>query len=582
MRNGPLAARRGPGMNPATPGRIPGKETEEDAEVGAPAPVWSLTFRGSAVSERCQRRCLSGALGPAAAFAVALRAALVAGMIPMAACTVGPDFTEPELTVNPAWLAADADLRSVGGPGNRDWWRALESPTLDAMVDLAYANNPSLQIAAVRVLQAEAQLGIAQGKLYPQQQAISGSVNYQRTDDGLVNSKSSFVSSRIGVGASWEIDFWGKYRRGIESDEAAVQFSVDAYHDALVTLTADVASAFVAIRTLDEQRRIYDLNARTQREALRIARVRYENGETSILDVSQATTRLAETEARIPGIEQQWRQAANTLSLLVGEAPGYADPLLTGSKDVPKPPAEIDVGIPVDLLRRRPDVREALHQAASQSALIGVAESLIYPSFSLSGFFGFGESNFDSSSLPKTFTWQSRFISGGGSFVFPIFNYGRLVNQVRVQDAVFQQAVLNYQNTVLAAQQDVENALASYVYGKQEVDALEIAVVSARRTTKVALDQYLDGQVDFTPVLFALDAQLKVEDALVQSRGSTMLGLISVYRALGGGWDPDAKVVIDPGIANEMRERTNWGSLIPPAKPDGAKDTQQEVLPDAS
>lgn len=494
---------------------------------------------------------------------------LVLVLLPLTACTVGPDFVKPSVSVNPSWSEHVAGVRAKKGVVDREWWLSLDSPTLSTLVKSAYRNNPTLQAAGVRVLQAQAQLNIAIGAQYPQQQALTGSVAYQSKDPGILDSESDLLSRQIGLGATWELDFWGKYRRNIQANQGALLGNLAAYDDALVTLVASVANAFVAIRTLSAQEAVYASNAAAQREGLRIARVRFENGETSALDVSQAKTRLEETNAQIPGLKQQWRQTANTLSLLLGEPPGVTDRLLTDSADIPKAPSDVDVGIPRDLLRQRPDVREALQAAAAQSALIGVAESALYPSFSLSGFFGFGSTEVGSSSRSNLFTWDGRILQAGGSFVFPIFNYGRLTNQVRVQDAAFQEAVLSYQNTVLAAQEDVENALAAFVYGKRTAAALERAAASARRTTSLALVQYKDGETGFTTLLKAYDSQLQIENALAQSRGQVLLGLVSVYRALGGGWQiREGRSLVSESVANDMRRRTDWGDML---TKDGAK-----------
>lgn len=484
-------------------------------------------------------------------------------VLPLAACTVGPDFVKPDAAVNPSWREQGGGVRAEKSAADRDWWRSLDSPTLTALVESAYRNNPNLQVAGVRVLQTQAQLNIAIGAQYPQQQALSGSVAYQSKDPGLLSSESDIVTRQIGLGATWELDFWGKYRRNIQANQGVLLANLAAYDDALVTLVASVANAFVALRTLTAQEAVYASNAAAQAEGLRVAQVRFKNGETSALDVSQATTRLEETNAQIPGLEQQWRQTANTLSLLLGEPPGAADSLLKDSADLPKVPPDVAVGIPQDLLRQRPDVREALQAAAAQSALIGVAESALYPSFSLSGFFGFGATEVGTSSRSDLFSWDGHILQAGGSFVFPIFNYGRLTNQVRVQDAAFQEAVLNYQNTVLAAQEDVENALAAFVYGKRTAAALERAATSARRTTELALVQYKEGQVGFTTLLKAYDSQLQVEDALAQSRGQVILGLVSVFRALGGGWQiREGRSLVSESVAIDMRRRTNWGDML--------------------
>jgi NodT family efflux transporter outer membrane factor (OMF) lipoprotein len=482
--------------------------------------------------------------------------------LPLTACTVGPDFLKPEAAVAPGWREQSPELRAAKSATDRDWWRALGSPTLDSLVETAYRNNPNLQIAGVRVLQARAQLNIATGEQYPQQQAASGALSYRSRDPGILDSDRELFSQRVVLGASWELDFWGKYRRGVEADQAALFGTLAAYDDALVTLVASVANAFVALRTLTAQQAVFAANVASQTEGLRIARVRFENGETSALDVSQATTRLEETKAQVPGLQQQWHQTANTLSLLLGETPGTADAIVKTSSDVPRAPKSIDIGIPRDLLRRRPDVRQALDTAAAQSAGIGVAESVLYPSFSLSGAFGFGSTN-RGVSASDLFTWDSRFGQVGGSFLFPIFNYGRLVNQVRVQDAAFQEAVLQYQNTVLAAQEDVESALAAFLYGKRSVAAMERAVASARRTTDLALEEYKEGQTGFTALLKAYDSQLQTENALAEARGQALLGLISVYRALGGGWQiREGKSLISKQVADDMRQRSDWGRML--------------------
>jgi outer membrane protein TolC len=230
---------------------------------------------------------------------------------------------------------------------------------------------------------------------------------------------------------------------------------------------------------------------------------------------------------------------------------------------MPATPSGVNVGIPRDLLRRRPDRREAEATAAAQSATIGVAEANLYPSFSLAGTFGFGASNVGSSSLTDIFTWQAHTLNAGASFVFPIFNYGRLVNQVRVQDAGFQQAVLNYQNTVLAAQQEVEDGLSSYSTSVLASDYLSEAAVAARKSTELSLVQYTSGQTDYTTVLTAAESEYAVEDSLVQAEGGVLLSVVSIYRALGGGWQVrEGTGFVSDQIAKEMSERTDWGDMI--------------------
>jgi len=270
---------------------------------------------------------------------------------------------------------------------------------------------------------------------------------------------------------------------------------------------------------------------------------------------------------KIPRLEETLRQTKNGLAVLLGETPDQMDRILNGPGRIPPSPAHVAAGIPKDLLRRRPDVRQAERAAASKSALIGVATADLYPSFSLSGQLGASANNQGQNSLTDIFNWSSRDLSAGAGFTFPIFNYGRLVNQVRVQDAQFQQAVLNYQNTVLVAQQEVENGLASFSCQQRAVDLLTQAASAARRSTELAMLQYKEGQTDYTTVLTAEQAQLSVEDALASSRGGVVQGIISVYRALGGGWEiRQGHDVISDTTKAEMAERTPWGKLLEPSQ----------------
>ena len=447
------------------------------------------------------------------------------------------------------------------------WWRNFDDPVLNQLVETAFRNNPSLQAAGVRILGARAQLNKSIGNLFPQQQGISGQANYSWLNSKNPAVRADMVSDSILFAATWEIDFWGEYRRGIEADRASYLGSIAAYDDALVTLIADVAGSYINIRTLEERLRVAAKNVETQKESLRIARVQFNAGETSELDVQQATAQLAQTEAQIPQLEQILSQTKNGLAVLLGETPDEIDRHLTGGPSlIPAAPSDVAVGIPKDLLRRRPDVRSAGLAAASRSALIGVARANMYPALSLSGSFGVVGNNQGNSSLADMFNWQSRAVNAGAGLVFPVFNYGRLINQVRVQDAQFQQAVLNYQNTVLQAQQEVENGLAAFAGQQRVVSRLAEADTAARRSTDLAMLQYKSGQTDYTTVLSAEQAQLAVEDALAAARGGVVQGIISVYRALGGGWQiREGHDVVSDEVKAEMSRRTDWGKLLEPS-----------------
>ncbi len=499
-------------------------------------------------------------------------AALIAAVaLLVTSCMVGPDYQAPKADVAEQWSPSTAIANRPFSDAETYWWRNFNDPILNKLVETACSHNLSLQIAGVRVLENRARLNRSMGELFPQQQGISGGVKYSQLNSNLLAKipgvNSDYVSGQFLFGATWEIDFWGKYRRAIEADRAGFLGSIASYNDAMITLIADVASTYVNIRTLEERVRVANTNIATQKESLRIALVQFKAGERSNRDVQQATTRLAQTETQIPLLNAALAQYKNGLAVLLGETPDKIDLHLIGPSRIPVGPAEVVVGIPKDLLRRRPDVREAGLQAASFSALIGVAKANMYPSFSLSGEFGYAGNNQFSNNLSDMFTWRNRVVNAGAGVVFPIFNYGRLVNQVRVQDAQFQQALLNYQNTVLIAQQEVENGLANFSSQQSALASLNQAATAARRSTELSTIQYKEGQTDYTTVLMAEQTQLSVEDNVATTQGNVVLGLISVYRALGGGWQVrDGHDVVSEKVKAQMARRTNWGEMLEPSQ----------------
>jgi NodT family efflux transporter outer membrane factor (OMF) lipoprotein len=480
------------------------------------------------------------------------------------ACLVGPNYATPKSDVAPAWLPSPAASSQPLNAADAYWWKVFHDPVLDGLVESAYQNNLTLQIAGVRVLEARAQLNKSIGNLFPQQQGLSGAVDWNQVNTPVTINK---ADDNLLFVASWEIDVWGKIRRGIESDRATYLGTLASYDDALVTVIADVASSYVNVRTAEERLRVAAKNVETQTESLRVASVQFKYGETSELDVRQASTLLAQTRAQIPALQNTLRQAKDGLALLLGETPAAIDQRLSAAGQIPVAPAEATVGIPKDLLRRRPDVRAAGLRAASQSALIGVAIANMYPAFTLSGAFGFASTNLASSSLSDMFTWQSRVAQAGASFFFPIFNYGRLVNQVRVQDAQFQEAVLAYQNVVLTAQREVEDGLSAFETSRQALENLDTAATAAARSTQLSLLQYKAGETTYTTVLTSEQSQLTIEDSDASTRGNVALGLISVYRALGGGWELRGQDdVVPEEVKAEMARRTDWGSLLKTAE----------------
>ena len=501
-------------------------------------------------------------------------------LLALPGCKVGPDFARPASPVATHWIAEPAEAAAAPAD-TADWWRVFGDATLDGLIDAAYHNNLSLQIAAARILQAQAQLNVAVGELFPQQQVLAGGAQYQRQSQAtlLVPQADPVLStSQLGLSATWELDFWGKFRRGIESDRAAMLASVAAYDSALVSLTAGVASAYLNIRTLQPRIAVAQSNVGTQQESLRIARAQFEYGETSELDVQQALTQLAQTQAAIPGLESSLRSTEDSLAVLLGTTPDQIAAQLDAPGPIPTAPAAVVTGMPRDLLRRRPDVLQAELSAAAESAGIGVAKANLYPSFSLGGSFGFVGTTLRNGSIGDLFNWDNRAATLSGSFVFPILNYGRIVNSVRVQDATFQQAVFNYQNIVLQAQQEVEDGRAAFAAAQATLATLIDAEAAARRSVDLAIVRYKEGAADYTTVLTAQGLLLQIQDALASAQGAVPLALVSVYRALGGGWQLRAGQDLLPAPARkEMKDRTNWGRMpdegarlpIPEEEPQG-------------
>lgn len=498
---------------------------------------------------------------------------------------VGPDYVRPRTAVAPNWMEAQDERVKTEAAEYHAWWQAFNDPVLNQLIDRAYHDNLTLKIAGVRVLEARAQLGIAVGSLYPQTQQAGGSITYNSISGssfqggftqaaaqqsgqstGQRSTIPSFWQDQINVNAAWEIDFWGKFRRAVESADAGLRMSLADYDSALVSLTADAANSYIQIRTLEKRIEIARKNVETQKEGLQIAEARYKGGVTSERDVEQARTQLYNTLATIPNLEAQLRQAKDALSVLIGLPPSDLTSLLEGSSEIPAPPPQVAVGIPADLLRRRPDVRSAELQAVAQSAQIGVAKAELLPAFSLTGSFGFLATDAGNAKLTDMFSWKSRQGSAGPSFQWNILNYGRITNNVRLQDARFQELLISYQNTVLKAQQQVEDSLAGFLRSQENAEFLAQSASAAKRSLELAFIQYQQGSTDFTTVLNAQQALLTAQDSLASAMGAISTNLVGIYRALGGGWQiREGQDIVSPDIIEAMSKRTNWGELLSPA-----------------
>jgi len=493
-----------------------------------------------------------------------------AGLLIMTGCkTVGPDFEKPEVNVADTWLEANNEIVDTTTSAYQDWWAVFEDPALSKLIDTVYQQNLSLQVAGLRVMEARAQLGIASGLKYPQSQSVFGGYAYSRSSinapplSNLPDNVLQGVDRNVGVwsasfDATWEADVWGKFARGVEAADANLAANMLNYDAVLVTLTGDVAALYTSIRTLQERLDFAYANVKLQKQALDLANTRFELGATSELDVQQARGLLYNTESLIPVFLLNLERAQNTLSFLLGQPPSNLDTMLGSSRTIPAAPASIAVGIPADLLRRRPDVRAAEMAAAAQSANIGVSQADLYPSFALAGSLGLAGGSF------------SDLFDGGATtgFITPffkwnIFNYGRIKNNVRVQDARFEQAVTAYQNTALAAAKEVQDGLQGFLRTQEQVGHLTNAVTASARAAELALAQYSQGASDYTRVLNTQTALLQQQDTLTAARGQVVSNLVATYKALGGGWQlREGSNYVSPELINSMEIRTDWGELL--------------------
>jgi NodT family efflux transporter outer membrane factor (OMF) lipoprotein len=491
-------------------------------------------------------------------------------------CTqVGPDFVAPEADVAETWeLLESAALKNTPATAV-EWWQVFNDPVLNELVATAYAQNLSLETAGLRVLEARARLGIAVGQLYPQQQGASGGAIYTSRNDrsSSPTGDQNFWTYDAGINVGWAIDFWGRFRRGIESADADLMSNVAAYDAALILLTAQVVDTYTIVRATEAQLAIARENLTLQQRSYDITDTLFRNGQESELDKLQALTLLLSTEATIPALETTLDIGHNALSVLLGEVPGAITKRIGRTGVIPAVPNEVAVGIPADLLRRRPDVRQALLQAATQSALIGVATADLYPSFSLTGTIGL----VSTSGMSGGGDSDSLQFAGGPAFNWNLLNYGRLKNNIRVQDARFQATLLNYQNTVLNAAAEVENSISGFVRGRKQEAILEKTVTSARRSEEIALLRYREGFSGFQRVLDAQQSLFAQQRRSIDSQSNTVRSLISLYKALGGGWEiRQGQGFVDNQTLLAMSQRTDWGRLLEvdaittPAKTDKA------------
>ncbi len=476
----------------------------------------------------------------------------------LTACTsLGPDYEEPEAPVETNWIETESSLVTTRPALDPRWWQqAFQDPVLNELTESALHQNLTLRSAGLRVLQSQQQLAIAIGNQYPQQQQINGSATREQEN------ASRFNEYDVGFNLAWEVDFWGRFSRQVESASAELDASVANYDDAMVSLIAQVAQSYLVLRTFQYRLQIARDNIVVQEESLRIAQAKLDAGDTSELDVDQAESLVYNTRASVPALETSIQQSKNVLALLLAETPQQFNALAKTGGAIPQVKANVALGMPQDLLRQRPDVRAAERQLAAQSAQIGFAVTELYPHFSIGG--SIGTSAMESDDL---FSNEGEVWSIFGGFQWNVLNYGRLQSNVRLQDAIFQQLLEDYRFTVLQAQVDVENAIVAYLKSHEQVLAYRAAADASQRAVNISSQQYENGLVTYNTVITTLNSLRQQQDILAITEGTVTTNLVQIYKALGGGWqirdDRDPVELLPASTKETMIKRTDaWEGVL--------------------
>lgn len=446
---------------------------------------------------------------------------------------LGPNYCPPPAIIANDWIdASDAHLVATVSC-DPQWWSTLNDPVLDSLIQTAYGQNLTLREAGWRVMQARAARAIAEGNLFPQTQQAFGQYDRVLNSESLAFPETlrAFSEWSTGLSLAWEVDVWGRYRRSIAAADANIQVAVGDYDAILICLIAEVATAYVDYRTAQLQLQYAERNLQIQESSLELTREKADQGATGYIGVYLALSSLESTRASIPDIEIKLRQAANQLCTLLG-IPTQELAGLLGSAAIPSAPREVAVGIPANLLRRRPDVRAAERAVASQSEQIGIALSDLYPAFTISGEFAL-----ESEKFGDLFRSASGAGFVGPGFQWNLLNYGRIVSNVELQKYGLQELIASYQNAVLTANQEVENAMVAFLQTQEKYQALEKSVAATEEALKLLTLSFEEGDIDFSSVFLLQGELVGAQNDLAEAQGEIVINLISLYKAVGGGWE---------------------------------------------
>ena len=459
---------------------------------------------------------------------------LVLLTLSMAGCMVGPNYQRPKPEMPDKWSEAIEPVEVRGAPGQVDitrWWQLFNDDELTSLIERAAQFNKDLEIASARLREARAQRVVVASGAYPYVETTN---SYTRSRNSENASSTPGLESdlfQVGFDASWEIDVFGGIRRSIEAADADVSVAVENRRDVLVSLLAEVARAYLDVRGNQYRLKIAQENIVTQQKTLELTVARFEAGLSSELNVAQARAQLANTETQVPLLESRIRQGIYEIGVLIGQRPEDVVDELVTQAPVPPIPPQVPVGLPSELLRRRPDIRKCEKELAASTARIGVATAALFPSFSLTG--TWGTASVDASSV---FNWGSRTWSIGPTISWPIFDAGKIRAAIKVQNARQQQALALYEKTVLQALSDVESALIAYIKEQERNRSLVVAVNANQRAFDIGEELYSKGLVDFLNVLDSQRSLYTSQDALAQSTSTISTNMVALFKSLGGGW----------------------------------------------
>ncbi|MBI1247188.1 efflux transporter outer membrane subunit [bacterium] len=481
----------------------------------------------------------------------------------LSGCLVGPNNIDPGAPFRKEWIQPLPPGVSQSPNDSVAWWNKFDDPILTSLVVRTAQQNLSLGQAAERIAEARAYRGVVRGGLFP---TINASPSYtRRKTSGSGNSFgiSNFQPPAInfwsaGFDASWEVDIFGGLRRGLQAADADIDVAIEDHNNLLVTLQGEVGANYIQIRTLQRRIEFVERNIQLQRQSLKITEDRLAAGTVSQLDVEQAKSNLYSTEAGLPQLKQQMEIAYHALSVLMGEPPTDLSKEITPQQRFPALPEDIDVGLPVELIRQRPDIRSAERQLAAQSARIGVAVSDLYPKFTITGNFAVQSTRFN-----RWFTPNSIAYAAGPTMVWRLLDWGKVRSNIEVERARWRGLVYNYQNSVVTAAQEVEDALSQYRHTVQRAASLREAALSARAASAISEEQYKGGIIPFNTLLDAQRFQANLDDQAAAAEGDIYLSVVALYKALGGGWvdpfsvAPYAGEDVPPGPANPADQPPN-------------------------